>query len=336
MARGRIDVLLHESLALADNPLHDPSLREVGVVLPPGYDESARRYPVVLMLPGFTGTGMQLVARGGWTEPLDRRLDRLVGDGVAQPVILVLPDCFTRYGGAQYEDSPAIGRYLTYLCDELVPFVDARFRTVASREGRAVIGKSSGGYGALNLVMHRPDLFCAAASHAGDCAFDLSYRRELPTTAALLDRLGGVQPFLQRFDTAAQKSGADIEAMSILCCAAAWSPTAGPYGPGLGFDLPMELRTGALRDDVWARWLTFDPIRRVGPEATTLRKLALLYLDAGKSDEYALQLGARQLSDALSAQGIAHVHEEFDGGHRNTQHRYERSLELVSKVLATS
>jgi enterochelin esterase-like enzyme len=337
MSRGRIDVLLHDSRVLADNPLRDPTLREVGVCLPPGYDEGTRRYPVVFVLPGFTGTGLQLLARGAWTEPLDRRVDRLVGSGTMQPAILVLPDCFTRYGGAQYEDSPAIGRYATYLCDELVPFIDSRFRTVPLREGRAVVGKSSGGYGALNLAMRRPDLFIAAASHAGDCAFDMTYRSGLPTTAALLDRLGGVQAFLQRFESSAKKSGSDIEALSIVCCAAAWSPHArGPYGPGLGFDLPMELRTGALREDVWARWLAFDPLTRVAEHATALRSLRLLYLDAGKSDEYALQLGARQLSDVLSAHAVPHVHEEFDGGHRNTQHRYERSLSLVSQVLATS
>ena len=118
----------------------------------------------------------------------------------------------------------------------------------------------------------------------------------------------------------------------MKACAAAWSPAQGPYGPGLGFTLPMELRTGALREDVWARWLAFDPLRRVAQEAPTLRRLALLYLDAGKSDEYALQLGARQLSDALKAHDVPHVHEEFDGGHRHTQHRYERSLEVITRA----
>lgn len=336
MTRGRVEVVLHESVTLAHNPLGDPPVRELGVYLPPGYDGSDRRYPVVLVLPGYTGTGLGLVARSAWQLPLDRRMDQLLGEGHAQPAILVLPDCFTRYGGSQYVDSPAIGRYASYLCDEIIPFVDASFRTTG-RHG--VVGKSSGGYGALHLAMTRPDVFSAAASHAGDCAFDISYRRELPIVAARIDAAGGLADYLARFEAASSKPAADIEAMSIVCCAAAWSPSPtaataeGPYGFGTGFSLPMELRTGALREDVWARWLSADPLHLVEKHADALRGLSLLFLDAGRSDEYALQLGARQLSDALAAHGVPHLHEEFDGGHRHTAHRYDRSLALVTRAL---
>ena len=338
MRRGRIDVVLHQSRLLADNPLGDPSERELGIYLPPAYDASQTRYPVVFILPGYTGTGMALVARGGWQHPLDRRMDALLAAGRAKDAILVLPDCFTRYGGSQYVDSPAIGRYASYLCDELVPYVDAHYRTIPEREARGVIGKSSGGYGALHLAMSRPALFAAAASHAGDCAFELCYRRELPLAAAAIDRDGGVEGFLARFDQLTNKSSSDIEALSVICCAAAWSPTSsGPYGAGTGFDLPFELRTGALRDEVWQRWLAADPITRIADPgaAAALRGLRLLFLDAGRSDEYALQLGARQLSDRLTAASIVHKHEEFAGGHRNTAYRYERSLELVTAALTS-
>src|SRR4029079_16506019 len=98
MSRGRLEVLQHDSRLLADNPLGDPTLRELGVYLPPGYDADQRRYPVVFVLTGFTGTGMGLAARGGCATPIDRRMDALVHSGRARPAILVLPDCFTRYG----------------------------------------------------------------------------------------------------------------------------------------------------------------------------------------------------------------------------------------------
>jgi enterochelin esterase family protein len=332
-SRGRVEIVIHESQILADNPLGDPNERELGVYLPPGYERSDRRYPVILLLPGFTGTGLQMVSRGAWQVPIDQRMDALIARGAADPAILILPDCFTRYGGSQYVDSPAIGRYASYLCDEVLPFVDGRYRTLPRR---GVIGKSSGGYGALHLGMTRPGLFAAAASHAGDCAFDLSYRRELPLVAAALDREGGVVPFLNRFDAALAKSGNDIEALSILCCAAAWSPHAqGPYGPGVGFDLPFDLRTGALIEAVWTRWLAADPLAMLSQtkHADSLRALSLLFLDAGRSDEYGLQLGARQLSDRLRELQIAHTHEEFIGGHRHTTHRYDRSLALVTQAL---
>ncbi len=338
MSRGRLEIVLHESRLLSENPLGDPALRELGVYLPPGYDADQRRYPVIFLLPGFTGTGLQMAARGGWTTPIDRRMDALIETGEARPAILVLPDCFTRYGGSQYVDSPAIGRYASYLTDELVPFVDQRYRTVAERAGRGLIGKSSGGYGALHLGMSRGDLFSALASHAGDCAFEISYRRELPLVAVALERDGGLPGFLARFDAAESKSSSDIGTLSVVCCAAAWSPSPrGPYGLGQGIDLPFDPRTGALREDVWTRWLAADPLTRIGEAAasTALRELALLFIDAGRSDEYALQLGARQLVERLVALGVPHVHEEFPGGHRNTTHRYSRSLALVSKALTS-
>src|SRR5688572_9146769 len=99
MPRGRLELLWHRSRVLADNPLGDPCERELGVYLPPSYDEGNHRYPVVFFLPGFAGTGLQLVARGAWQLALDRRMDALVSDGVAAEAILVLPDCFTSYGG---------------------------------------------------------------------------------------------------------------------------------------------------------------------------------------------------------------------------------------------
>jgi enterochelin esterase family protein len=339
MRRGRVEIVAHESRLLADNPLGDPATRDIAVYLPPSYDADAkRRFPTVLVLPGFTGTGLGLLNRGAWQTPLDRRMDALVESGRAKEAILVLPDCLTRYGGSQYVDSPAMGRYQSYLVDELIPFVDARWRTIPAREARAVVGKSSGGYGALTLAIERPELFAAAGSHAGDAAFLLSYGRELGKIQNAIERRGGVRQLLAWFDAQQAKPGSMIDVMNFLACAAAWSPNPeGPYGYGEGFALPFDLRTGELRDDVWARWLARDPVRLVEKPAVqeALRGFAALFIDAGTSDEYSLQLGARQIADRLRAAGIAHVHEEFDGGHMNTAYRYDRSLEVLTRALVS-
>jgi S-formylglutathione hydrolase FrmB len=333
--RTRVEIHRHESRLLVDNPLGDPAVREVGVVLPPSYDnEKGRRFPLVIFLPGFTGTGLQLLNRGAWQKPLDQRLDALFADGRAREHIAILPDCFTRYGGSQYVDSPAIGRYASYLTDELIPWADATFRTIPRREARGVIGKSSGGYGALMLGMRRPDVFGALASHAGDSAFELSYQREFGHTLMMLERRGGIRGFLEWFEQQLQKPGSAIETISNLCCAAAWSPSQkGPYGFGEGFELPFHPRTGELIDEVWSRWLREDPVRMVDTHLDALRSHRAIFLDAGLGDEYNLQLGARRISDKLRAAGIAHVHEEFDGGHMNTQHRYDRSFSVISQAL---
>jgi enterochelin esterase family protein len=335
--RGRVEIFRHPSRLLEQNPLGDPSVRELAVWLPPSYDRSpSRRFPTVTVLAGFTGTGLTHLNRTAWVTPLDQRMDALVAEGRAEEAILVLPDCFARYGGSQYVDSPAIGRYQSYLCDEIIPLVDARYRTRAEPGGRAVVGKSSGGYGALVAAIQRPDVFGAVGSHAGDSAFDLSCIPAFGRTLLALEKHGGLAGFLAWFEAQPQKPGAAIEVMMTLCCAAAWSPTTdGPYGFGVGFELPFDARTGQLDERVWHRWLAWDPVRMVErPEAqAALRGMRAIYLDAGLSDEYSLQLGARQIAARLAAAGIAHVHEEFEGGHGGVQYRYDRSLEVLTRAL---
>lgn len=334
----RVELLTHESKLLADNPLGDPARRDVVVMLPPSYDASAaRRYPVVLLLAGFSGNGWQLAFnRSAWQTPLPQRIGDAMRAGKVAEAIVVAPDCFSRYGGSQYIDSPAIGRYQSYLADELVPFVDERLRTIPRREARAVVGKSSGGYGAMVLAMRRPDVIAACASHAGDGAFEISYLRELPQTVLTLEKRGGLGAFLQWFEEQPSKGQAAFEVMSHLCCAAAWSPTAtGPYGFGEGFELPVNLVTSAVRDDVWQKWQDNDPVRMVDDarHRAGLSQMRAIFLDGGRSDEYNLQLATRQLAGKLAQHGLPHTHEEFDGGHFNTSHRYERSLAVVTAVL---
>jgi putative esterase len=335
----RVDVITHESKLLADNPLGDPARREVVVMLPPSYDAAyTRRFPVVLMLPGYSGTGWQMAMnRSAWVTPFDRRMGDAMRAGRIAEAILVVPDCFTRYGGSQYLDSPAIGRYQSYVCDEVLPFVDGKYRTIPRREGRAVVGKSSGGYGALVLGMLRPEVVAAVGAHAADGAFEISYLRELPTTVLALEKRGGLAAWLRWFEEQPSKGQAAFEVMSNICCAAAWSPTEkGPYGFGEGFELPLNLLTAAVRPEVWAKWLAWDPVRMVddAERRAGLAKMAALFLDGGKVDEYNLQLAMRQVAAKLAKHGVACVHEEFEGGHFNTPHRYERSLAVVTEVLA--
>jgi enterochelin esterase-like enzyme len=334
----RVEVLTHESKLLASNPLGDPARRDVVVMLPPSYDaEPARRYPVIVLLAGFGGNGWQLAFnRAAWQTPLPARLGAAMRAGSVREAVVVAPDCFTRYGGSQYVDSPAIGRYQSYLCDELVPFVDGALRTIPKREARAVVGKSSGGYGAMVAAMQRPDAFAAVGSHAGDGAFEISYLRELPHTVLALEKRGGLRAWLRWFEAQPSKGQQAFEVMSNLCCAAAWSPSAtGPYGFGEGFDLPVNLLTSAIRQDLWARWQAWDPVRMVEHHRDALAQMRAIYLDAGIGDEYNLQLATRQLAAKLAQHGLACTHEEFDGGHFNTSHRYERSFAVVTAALAT-
>src|SRR5512137_878504 len=137
------------SHVLADNPLGDPATRSLPIILPPDYEASGKRYPVIYGLTGFTGSGLSMLNFAAWQPNLPQRIDRLMAEGKLPPAIYVLPDCFTRYGGSQYLNSTAIGRYEDYVIAEIVPHIDRTYRTIAGPEGRGVFGKSSGGYGAI-------------------------------------------------------------------------------------------------------------------------------------------------------------------------------------------
>ena len=196
MERGRVVIETIDSRVLQGNAMGDPKRRELPVYLPPGYDsDPGPRYPSAYVLAGFTGRGLNLLNDAWGDETLPQRLDRLINSGRMQPMIVAMPDCRTRLGGSQYINSSATGRYEDYLIEELIPFVDACFRTRADRAQRAVLGKSSGGYGAIIQAMRHPEVFGLAASHSGDLYFDWCYKPDFVTVAANLARYGGLKKF---------------------------------------------------------------------------------------------------------------------------------------------
>jgi len=327
-----IRVLEHESEALRGNALGDPAARELWVYLPPGYEESRLRYPVLWCLTGFTGTGAMAVVGNRWAPGLAERLDRLVAGG-CPPAIVAFPDCFTRLGGSQYVNSAATGRYEDYLCDELVPFVDRSLRTIPAPEARGVFGKSSGGYGALRLAMVRPGLFGAAACHSGDMAFALCYQPGFARTAARLAKAGSLEAWFEAFEAQEKKRSADHDAINTLAMAACYSPA--PDLP-LGLALPFDLESGEIRPDVWARWREHDPVEMVRRPscAAALRGLRLLFLDCGSDDEYQLHLGLRLFRKRCAELGVPCEAEEFPDDHRSLSYRYEVSIPKLARALA--
>ena len=320
------------SQVLKGNPLGDPHERRVPIYLPPDYERGERRYPVVYFLAGFSNGGVYLLGESLWAETLPQRVDRLVRSGVVRPLIVVMPDCTTRFGGSQYINSAATGRYADHLVDELIAYVDGRYRTLADREHRVVMGRSSGGYGASVLAMRHPDRFGLAVDHAGDKYFELCYRADIPAAVAALaayDRSSA--RFLEGFPHPAAERGRHWFALvNLLAMASCYSPNP---SAALGFDLPFDEYTAELRSDVWARWLAHDPVELVGAHADALRALRLYYLDCGRWDEHHLQYGARIYARRLQALGVAHTYEEFDGGHLHAGHRFDVSLRAVSAAL---
>ena len=330
---GKLQIETISSVVLKDNPLGDPRRREVPVYLPPSYGtKRGRRYPVLYFLVGFAGSGRGAVNYNPWKENLAERFDRLIAEKKAREAILVIPDCFTAYGGSQYLNSSATGRYEDHVALELPGFVDDKFATVRSAEGRALLGHSSGGFGALTLGMRHPDIFGHVCSHSGDCAFDACYAADLLGLCVALRKYGGSVPrFVSDFRRSRDKSGFGHGAINAIGMSACYSPNP---GSALGFDLPVDVRTGASIPAVWRRWEAIDPVRAAARRAGALARLKTLWFDAGARDEFYLQLGARRLSDELKRLGVKHVYQEHEFGHMDMQPRYDVSLSLLSKRCA--
>lgn len=331
--KGRIQIETISSLVLKDNPLGDPRRREIPVYLPPSHGEKpVRRFPVIYYLPGFPGGGRSALNYKLWTENIVERFDRLIAEKKAQEAVLVIPDCATAYGGSQYLNSSATGRYEDHLVDEMVPYIEDKFAVCRSAEGRGVMGKSSGGFGALTLGMRHPDVFGHVASHSGDMLFERAYGLDFAKFVGALHAYGGsAEAFVKAFRASRDKEGFDHASINTIAMAACYSPN--PKNR-LGFDLPCGARTAELLPKVWARWKALDPVQAVSSYRGNLRRLRTLFFDAGRSDEFFLHLGARALSDRLKTLGVRHIHEEHDRGHFDMAARYDRSLALLSSRLS--
>lgn len=332
--QGRILELVVESELLAGNPLGDPATRPLYVYLPPGVDESSSEsLPSVYVIQGFTGQVVAWKNHNPFEPTMFERVDRMFTEEDCPPGIVVFVDAWTSLGGSQFVDSPAVGPYMSYLCDEVVPFVDSRFPTDATASRRGIQGKSSGGYGAMVVSMKRPDVFNAFATHAGDALFECCYTRDFPKAVrALRDHFGGsYEGFFQALREADRFEQRLHDPLDVYAMAACYSPSETEPGK---VDLPFDVKTGRLIPEVWERWLKWDPVRMVSDHLDALRQMKRIYIDAGRRDEYYLDLGAEAFSEALTTAGIEHTFELFDGTHGGLAYRYPKSLRELFDALS--
>jgi S-formylglutathione hydrolase FrmB len=331
---GRLDEHVIDSQALTGNPLGDPHERPIWVYTPPGYDADAeRRYPSIYVIQGLTGQLDMWRNRKAFAPNPIELTDRMFADRDTPPAMIVFPDCWTSLGGSQFVDSPATGRYHTYLCDEVVPFVDERYRTLAGREHRGIAGKSSGGYGAMITPMLRPDLFAGLATHAGDALFEVSYQPDIREA---------VRALRDNYDFSFEAFWTDLRSrpgrprktdgalLNMYCMAACYSADADGT-----VQLPFDLHTGRIRPDIWERWLAWDPVRMAPDHADDLRGMRAIWIDAGRSDDFYLDLGAEAFRQQLETIGVGDAmrFELFDGTHANIEWRYPLALRFLAERL---
>ncbi len=318
--------------ALVGFPMGDPAERRFPVYLPPGYEAAASTaYPVVYFLAGFSGRASAYIADNSAFEiALPTRWDRAISAGRLKPFVGVFPDGTSKFGCSQYVNSPANGHYMDYLCDELVPWIESKFKVARDPKHRVLTGHSSGGFGALVTAMIRPDVFKHILSSAGDGFYEISLMKNIKDAVTEIEKAKGVAGFIKDFlslPTYSNVSGTKFETMLTLAMAPCYAPNldnAPLYG-----DLFFDLQTGELLHDVWKRYLEWDPVRMVDKYAANLKQIDYLWLEAGREDEHGLHLAHRQVAKKLKAHGVPHEVIEYPGKHGGHHWRYEERLVRV-------
>jgi S-formylglutathione hydrolase FrmB len=326
---GRLEWHLVHSEVLRGNPLGDPHVRPLLVYVPPDVDGPV---PVIYQLQGFTGQVDMWGNRAALRPTYLERLDELFADPEVPRALVVHVDAWTSLGGSQFVDSPATGRYSTYLATDVVDFVDRTYDTLADRDRRALAGKSSGGYGAMVDAMLHPDVFGALATHAGDAGFELCYLPDLARAArALRDRHDGSwDAFLaDHAGRPAMSEATDGDLLNAYAMAACYS--ADDDGT---VRHPVDPATGTLDDGIWARWQAWGPVRMAATHGEALRSMRAIWIDAGRRDEFSLDLGAQAFAAACEAVGATvTAFELFDGTHAAIEYRYPLAIRHLAHAL---
>ena len=272
--------------------------------------------PCIIYLAPFTGTGF---ARANWrafSETLPQRHERLVKEGKMDPAILVMPDTFTSLGGNQFIDSEIVGKWGTWLENDLREQLSNRYEI----SGFGLVGKSSGGYGAIVRGM-MDDCWDAIACHSGDCGFELLFGIEMATTLTEVMVYGGESEFLKHIKSAQSMKPEDFHTLMILAMAATYSDGTLPVNSNCIFD-----------DDKWAQWLSWDPLTLI----EKYQNLPPCWIDVGNKDQYNIQYGLRQLHNRMNELGIEHQWEEFQGTHSGIDHRLDLSLPWIVKNIQSA
>ena len=316
--KGKLERVKVHGKSLEGNLMGESAEPEVSIYLPPSYaTDTTRRFPVVYMLHGYTGTDL------GYFGPTGRQAhviaERVFASGAANEMILVMPNCMNAYGGCMYSNSVTAGDWEGYIADDLVAYMDENYRTIASREGRGLAGHSMGGYGTIRIAMKRPDVFNAIYALSSCCLNEGTVRAP---------RGGGPSP-AESIRTIEEARG-NRGAQGTLARAAAWAPN--PANPPLYLDLPTK--NGEVQPHVAVKWAANSPVAMLDQYVPNLKKLKAIALDIGLQDS--LITSNKVFIEALERFRIPHTFETYEGDHGNRipQRIEEKVLPFFSKHLS--
>ena len=296
---GQVVHITVHGASLEHNHVLDPADRDVSVYLPPAYESNTQRYPVVYLLHGYTGNDRGWLTAG--YVGLPEMMDRLIEHHVIEPMIVVMPNAFNRFAGSFYTNSELSGDWEDFIALDLVRYVDAHYRTLASVDKRGITGHSMGGYGALRIGMDYPEVFSAAYGMSACCAFWDDNE----------DRAGVIEA--QKAKTLQALFDSGMGQQVELALAAAFSPDL--HNPPFGVDWPFDSK-GQPVPAVIARWKANMLDAVAARYAAGQPRLRALGFDVGRQDEFQeIVTGSHKLDQEMTRLGIAHQYSEYDGTH---------------------
>lgn len=327
--RDRIKVLNIISSHLKGNPLEDTYEREIAIYLPPTYFEGQKEYPVIYVLPGFSRNHLFLTQKNFLEKSLAELVEELIKNREIPEVVVVCIDCSTKYGGSQYINSIGSGNYADYFYMEVIPYIQENYKVKKEKTGRAIIGKSSGGYGALVSLITKPEIFTIAGVIAPDVGFEYCYLSFLPKCIEIYKKFGGISNFCNNYQNLYPKNADYMLALSLIAMANCYSP-----------NLNNQFKLDFLCDDdnnfsykIWEKWKKNDPLYLFDTFLSNIKLSKYITIKVGSHDEYNMHLGSRSLTAFLLKNKINHDFSEYDCEHSGSEYLFREILKQISCYL---
>ncbi len=314
--------------ALADNMLEEPTEQEVAVYVPPSYFESEQAYPVVYYLTGYD-EGMND------SYVIQFLMNEMVEAGTVGEMMIVVVNGGTILGGGFYVNSPVSGHWEDFIVNDVVSYIDENYRTLATPESRGISGFSMGGFGALNLAMHHPDVFGAVyALSPGLFAPDglaqsqmFDSPEKVEAFLALESELAALPEEEARAKFISEAERLTIDLRFTVAYGTAFAPA--PDAPPPYIEYPYEAAGADPDEAIWEKWAGGygNIAAEVTEYADNLMQLQGIMVDYGTRDRYAwIPEGCEFYSDQLEAANIPHQLVTFEGGHGEFKKRGEEAM----------
>ena len=312
---GKLEWSQISSSSLEGNLIGDSAKRSFAIYLPPNYEASEKRYPVIYLLHGYGGSP------GGYTN-IKPTIDFMIKNGDIGEMMVVFVDGSNRFGGSFYRSSETIGDYERYITNDLVNHIDSNYRTIAHRDSRGITGHSMGGYGCMHLALTYPDVFSAVVAQGGLYKNDSDYMRNLLIATAADTKDWG--EFSQLF----------WMTQAAYALTAALAPN--PNNPPFYLDKAFKMMDGKAQvvPEVWDSFIKNDIVdSELSHYLEQPLRLNGIMFAHGSSDGIVPVSQAQALDKAMTELGIEHVYDEHVGGHEFTA---SKSLQFLSEHLSFS